>query len=61
MICSPSASQISITTRLVWADAVGGKRGELVALQCAARDDLSPVELAALNRRERELLAHRFA
>jgi uncharacterized protein (TIGR02996 family) len=43
--------------RLVWADAVGGERGELVVLQCAARDALSPGELATLNRRERELLS----
>jgi hypothetical protein len=43
--------------RLVWGDAVGGERGELVAIQCAARDALSPAELASLNRRERELLA----
>ena len=43
--------------RLVWADAVGGERGELVAIQCADRSALRPVELAALNRRERALLA----
>jgi uncharacterized protein (TIGR02996 family) len=41
--------------RLVWADAIGGERGELVAIQCASRDELSAVELASLNRREREL------
>ncbi len=41
--------------RLVWADAIGGERGELVALQCG-RDAASPAELAARNRRERELL-----
>jgi uncharacterized protein (TIGR02996 family) len=41
--------------RLVWADAVGGERGELVAIQCAPRDELSAAELASLNRREREL------
>ena len=43
--------------RLVWADAVGGERGELVAIQCAERSALRPGELAALNRRERALLA----
>jgi hypothetical protein len=42
--------------RLVWGDAIGGERGELVAIQCASRDALPPGELAALNRRERELL-----
>jgi uncharacterized protein (TIGR02996 family) len=41
--------------RLVWADAIGGELGELVAIQCAARDPLSAAELASLNRREREL------
>ncbi|HEY1549447.1 MAG TPA: hypothetical protein VGG28_16585 [Kofleriaceae bacterium] len=41
--------------RLVWADAIGGERGELVAIQCAPRDRLSAAELASLNRREREL------
>ena len=39
------------TPRTVWADAVGGERGELVMLQCGARDR------AWCNRRERELLA----
>jgi FHA domain len=43
--------------RLVWADAVGGERGELVVLQCTPRDGLLPAELAALNLRERELLS----
>ncbi|HEX4456308.1 MAG TPA: hypothetical protein VH143_35850 [Kofleriaceae bacterium] len=41
--------------RLVWADAIGGERGELVAIQCAPREQLSAAELASLNRREREL------
>ena len=44
--------------RLVWADAVGGERGEFVVLQCRlARDDLSPAEQGALIRRHDELLA----
>ena len=43
--------------RLVWADLVGGERGELVVLQCdLARGDLSPVETAQRRRRERDLL-----
>lgn len=44
--------------RLVWADAVGGERGELVVIQCElARGDLAPAKAGALRRRERELLA----
>lgn len=44
--------------RLVWADAIGGERGELVVIQCdLARGQLSPAEAAARRRRERELLA----
>src|SRR3954468_10743104 len=42
--------------RLIWADAVDGERGELVALQCG-RDALPRGELAIRNRRERALLA----
>ena len=43
--------------RLVWADLVGGERGELVVVQCdLARGGLSPSEAAARRRRERELL-----
>jgi len=42
--------------RMIWADAVDGERGELVALQCG-RDALPVAELAARNRRERALLA----
>jgi uncharacterized protein (TIGR02996 family) len=43
--------------RLVWADAVGGERGELVVIQCdLARGGLTPAEAAARRRRERELL-----
>jgi uncharacterized protein (TIGR02996 family) len=43
--------------RLVWADAVGGDRGELVVIQCdLARGGLSPAEAAVRRRRERELL-----
>lgn len=44
------------TPRLIWADAIGGERGELVALQCG-RDALPRAELTWRNRRERELLA----
>jgi uncharacterized protein (TIGR02996 family) len=48
--------------RLVWADAVGGERGELVVLQCdLARGGLPPAEAAARRRRERELLARHGA
>ena len=48
--------------RLVWADAVGGERGELVVIQCdLARGDLAPAEAAARRRRERELLAKHSA
>ncbi len=44
--------------RLVWADAIGGERGELVVIQCdLARGGLSPAETAARGRRQRELLA----
>jgi hypothetical protein len=44
--------------RLVWADAVGGERGELVVIQCdLARGGLAPVEAVARRSRERELLA----
>jgi len=43
--------------RLVWADLVGGERGELVVLQCdLARGGLTPQETARRRRRERELL-----
>ena len=43
--------------RLVWADRVGGERGELVVLQCdLARGDLPPEEVVVRRRRERELL-----
>lgn len=43
--------------RLVWADLVGGERGELVVIQCdLARGGLSPPEARARRVRERELL-----
>ena len=43
--------------RLVWADAVGGERGELVVVQCdLARAALSREAREARKRRERELL-----
>jgi uncharacterized protein (TIGR02996 family) len=43
--------------RLVWADAVGGERGELVVIQCdLARGELTPAESRARRSRERELL-----
>lgn len=48
--------------RLVWADAVGGERGELVVIQCGlSRGGLVPAEAAALRRRERALLAEHGA
>lgn len=48
--------------RLVWADAVGGERGELVVIQCdLARGGLSPAAAAVRRRRERELLARHGA
>ncbi|MDQ3368076.1 MAG: hypothetical protein M3680_21840, partial [Myxococcota bacterium] len=44
--------------RLVWADLIGGERGELVVLQCdLARGGLPPAGVAARRARERELLA----
>ncbi|MFT3693011.1 MAG: hypothetical protein QM831_07710 [Kofleriaceae bacterium] len=44
--------------RLVWADAVGGERGELVVIQCAlARGGLPRDTAIAYRKRERELLA----
>lgn len=46
--------------RLVWADAVGGQRGELVVIQCRlAREGLAlaPAEAGALLARQDELLA----
>jgi len=44
--------------RLVWADAVGGERGELVVIQCRlAQNDLPPAEAGALIGRLDELLA----
>ena len=44
--------------RLVWADAVGGERGELVVIQLdLARGTLAPDEALARKRRQRELLA----
>src|SRR5262245_14880798 len=43
--------------RLVWADLIGGERGELVVLQCdLARGDLAPADAAVRRKRERELL-----
>ncbi|MBA3500575.1 MAG: hypothetical protein M4D80_11275 [Myxococcota bacterium] len=43
--------------RLVWADAVGGERGEFVVIQCAlARGELPPADSSKLRRRQRELL-----
>lgn len=43
--------------RLVWADSVGGERGELVVVQCdLARDRLPREARDARKRRERELL-----
>ncbi len=43
--------------RLVWADAVGGERGEFVVIQCAlAKGDCAPERAGPLRRRQRELL-----
>ncbi|MBA2544522.1 MAG: hypothetical protein H0V17_33070 [Deltaproteobacteria bacterium] len=43
--------------RLVWADAIGGERGEFVVVQCKlAREELSPAERGALIARHDELL-----
>ena len=43
--------------RMMWADHVGGERGELVHVQCAlARGGLSPQQSGALRVRQRELL-----
>ncbi|MEP6859958.1 MAG: hypothetical protein ABJE66_05020 [Deltaproteobacteria bacterium] len=43
--------------RLVWADARGGERGELVALQCELARGVRPVaEAGAIRRRQRELV-----
>jgi FHA domain len=46
------AQPASDAPRLIWADLVGGERGELVMLQCVASSDR-----VWSNRRERELLA----
>jgi uncharacterized protein (TIGR02996 family) len=44
--------------RLVWADAIGGERGELVVLQCRlAGEDLPPADAGAMIARVDELLA----
>jgi len=44
--------------RLVWGDAVGGERGELVTVECAlAAGGLAPEKRDALTRREAELLS----
>jgi hypothetical protein len=44
--------------RLVWADAIGGERGELVVLQCElSRGEHSPQRSAELRTRESELIA----
>jgi len=44
--------------RLVWADRIGGERGELVVIQCdLARGDLAPADHLARRRREQALLA----
>ena len=48
--------------RLVWADAVGGERGELVVLQIAlARGGLAARDAIAYRKRQRELLARHGA
>lgn len=51
------ASPNDDAARLVWADAVGGERGEFVVVQCdLARGGLSIAETVARRKRERELL-----
>lgn len=58
MLAACVASPDDDAPRLVWADVVGGERGELVVLQCdLARGGLTPAEAAVRRRRERELLA----
>jgi len=53
-----AASPDSDAPRLVWADAVGGERGELVVLQCRLASGVSDRdEWRALRARERELIA----
>lgn len=48
--------------RLVWADAVGGERGELVVLQVSlARGGVSPQDAIARRKRQRQLLARHGA
>ncbi len=48
--------------RLVWADAVGGERGELVVIQLdLERGGLSPREVIARKKRQRQLLAQHGA
>jgi hypothetical protein len=53
------AAPDSDAPRLVWADAVGGERGELVVLQCRLASGVvsDRDEWRALRARERELLA----
>ena len=52
------ASPDSDAPRLVWADAVGGERGELVVLQCRlAKGVVDRDEWRALRARERDLIA----
>jgi uncharacterized protein (TIGR02996 family) len=47
------------TPRLVWADSVGGERGELVVIQCElARGGLRREDAIARRKREAELLEH---
>jgi uncharacterized protein (TIGR02996 family) len=57
LLAACAASPDDDAPRLVWADLVGGERGELVVLQCdLARGGLTPHEVASRRRRERELL-----
>ena len=58
LLAACAASPDDDAPRLVWADAVGGERGELVVIQCRlAREDLPPAEAGALIGRLDELLA----
>lgn len=57
MLAECAAAPDDDAPRLVWADLVGGERGELVVIQCdLARGNLSLVDARARRLRERELL-----
>jgi FHA domain-containing protein len=57
LLAECAASPDDDAPRMVWADLVGGERGELVVVQCKlARGGLSGPETLALRHREHELL-----